>query len=352
VDNGSTVGKIGATHGRVTVEPFDISTASAADVAACHAAKVAAIALDRPDQPVQSLSDFRDWLTAQHEDNRVVVRLVRDGGGAVGLCYLLLPLKENRGTGFLYGWVHPDHRGRGAGTELLADALTTVRGDGRQLLITETIEGTAGSAFMTHRGFRPAQREVLSRLDLSTVDRSRLAAVVATDHQPYRLEHWRGPVPEQWVDRYARALSNMNDAPLGDLEYENPDYTRDYVRKQEAWAEQRGREQRITVAIHEPSGEIAGLTLVLVPVDPDGRAYQDDTTVVRAHRGSGLGIWMKADMALRLIAEHPEVKDVLTGNADDNAHMRRINIALGFVVAQVNEEQQASVDDVAKLLGV
>jgi mycothiol synthase len=336
----------------VTVEPFDISTAPAADVAACHAAKVAAVALDRPDAPVQTTADFRAWLTARHADNRVLVRLVRFGGEAVGLSYLMLPLTDNLGTGLFWGWVHPDRRGRGAGTQLLTELVSTLRAEGRHLMITETIEGTTGSAFVARYGFRAAQREVLSRLDLSTVDTATLAATVATDHLPYRLEHWRGPVPEQWLERYARALTNMADAPLGELQYEVPTYTPDYVRKQEAWAQQRGREQRITVAIHEPSGEIAGLTMVLVPVDPDGRAYQDDTTVAREHRGHGLGLWVKADMALRLIAEHPEVKDVITGNADDNFHMSRINTRLGFVRAHVLEERQASVDDVAKLLGV
>jgi GNAT superfamily N-acetyltransferase len=334
----------------VTVEQLDPRTAAAADIAAFHAAKLAATALDRPEMPAQSASDFRAWLGAESPAHRMVFRLARSGGTAVGFSCLMLPLKRNLRTGLLWTWVHPDRRRGGVGTELLADAVDLIRADGRQLIIGETIEGTAGAAFGERYGFRRAQREVLSRLDLSTVDREFLAVTVRTPHPPYRLEHWRGPVPEEWLERYARALGGMLDAPRGELRYEPPNYAPEHVRSEETWIAGRGREQHITVAIHEPTGEVAGLTVLLVPTEPDGWAYQDDTTVVREHRGHGLGLWVKADMTLRLLADHPEVQDVITGNADDNRHMRQVNARIGFAAMQVSEERQATVDDVAKLL--
>jgi mycothiol synthase len=351
VDNRSAQGGIGATHARVTVEPLDPTTADPADVAAFRAAKVAATALDQPDVPEQSEAEFRRWLAKPSPHDPGLFRVARTGGTVVGASFLLLPEKDNRDTVLFWSWVHPDRRRAGAGRQLLSDAVEVARATGRHLLLTGTIEGTAGALFADRYGFPVAQREVISRLDLSTVDRALLAATVAADHQGYRLQHWRGAIPEEWVERYAAAQMGMRDAPLGDLQYELPTYTPERVRELERFLDARGREARNTVAVHEESGEIAGLTLVLVPREPNGRAYQDDTTVARQHRGHGLGLWMKADMTLRLLAEHPELRDVITGNADDNSHMRRINTVLGFTVTQVSEERQAPVDDVAKLIG-
>jgi GNAT superfamily N-acetyltransferase len=334
----------------VTVEALDPHTASEADLAACHAVKAAATALDRPDAPTQSAADFHAWLTATHAANRVRLRMVRLEGVVVGLNYLLLPLDANLDMGLFWPWVHPEHRRRGAGAELLADTVDMVRAEGRQLLTVETIQGTAGATFAERRGFRVMQREVLSRLLLSTVDSDALAAVVATEHPGYRLEHWRGPVPERWLEPYARALEGMHDAPLGDLRYERPTYTPEYVRNLERWAAERGVEHRITAAVHDATGEVVGLTLIYIPTGPDTRASQDDTTIVQAHRGHGLGLWIKADMTLRLIADHPNLVDIITGNAEDNTHMRRINTELGFRPVQVSQERQSTVDEVTKIL--
>lgn len=350
VDICSNIDRTGARHLPVNVEPLDPRTAAAADIAACHAAKVAAVALDSPDLPTQSASDFRAWLGAESPDDRILLRLARVDDAVVGFSYLILPLKRNLRTGWLWTWVHPDQQRRGVGTELLADAVDLIRADGRQLIAVETIEGTAGAVFGERYGFQRAQREVLSRLVLSTVDRAFVAATVRKPHPPYRLEHWRGPVPEEWLERYALALGGMLDAPLGDLQFEPPRYAPEHVRGQETWIAGRGREQRITVAVHEPTAAVVGLTMLMVPTEPDGWAYQADTTVVREHRGHGLGLWVKTDMTLRLLAEHPEVTDVITGNADDNTHMQQVNARLGFVVMQVSEERQATVDDVARLL--
>ncbi|WP_328864083.1 hypothetical protein [Streptomyces virginiae] len=49
-----------------------------------------------------------------------------------------------------------------------------------------------------------------------------------------------------------------------------------------------------------------------------------------AHRGAGLGLWVKAAMARWLRAEHPGVVEIETDNADDNVHMPAVNHCLGF----------------------
>ena len=65
-------------------------------------------------------------------------------------------------------------------------------------------------------------------------------------------------------------------------------------------------------------------------------ANQEDTSVVRAHRGSRLGLLMKCDMVRWLRAERPDVGATQTWNAVDNTHMIAVNDALGCRVTGVN----------------
>ncbi len=59
-------------------------------------------------------------------------------------------------------------------------------------------------------------------------------------------------------------------------------------------------------------------------------AYQGDTGVYPKHRERGLGRWLKAAMALRLLAERPGVDRIVTENAESNEAMLKINVDMGF----------------------
>src|SRR5262249_46301650 len=245
-----------------------------------------------------------------------------------------------------------DRRGRGQGGALLAEAVRLLRDEGRDTLITGTPEGSPATAFAERFGLAVGQREVLSSLDMSTVDHGWLGHRAGAAHPPYRLPSWAGPVRDDLLDRYATALNGMQDAPVGDLKFATPRWTGPRLRDWESLVDQLDHDLLATVAVHEPSAEIAAITVILLPRRPTGRALQDDTTVVRAHRGNGLGLWIKAAMAQRLLADHPEIREVRTGNAEENVHMRRINTELGFRPARVVEGRQATVTDLAKELGL
>ena len=334
------------------MEPLDPTTADHADLAGCHAARAAHVARELAGDPVPTLEDTVGLLSATSAEERRLIRVARSGGAVAGCSRLLLPDGQNTEIGMLWGWVLPGRRRRGHGTGLLADAVDVLREEGRHTLLVEAVEGTDAEWFADRFGFETGQREVISRLDLSTVDADWLASMAGAEHPSYRLESWYGPVPEHLIERYATSLNGMRDAPVGDLRYEPPQWTPERLRDWESWVDQRGRDLMITIAVHEPSGEVAGMTVILLPRTPTGDAYQDDTTVVRAHRGHGLGLWIKAAQARRLLADHPEVREVATGNAEENSHMRRINTELGFRVTRVLQERQARVADLAKQLGL
>jgi GNAT superfamily N-acetyltransferase len=130
------------------------------------------------------------------------------------------------------------------------------------------------------------------------------------------------------------------DAPLGDLQTEEEVWDVDRVRAQHESMRSGGRRILVSVVRHVPSGHYVGYTDVHVPAGDPTLAYQQDTLVLREHRGCGLGARLKAATALRLMDELPSVRSVRTWNADDNTHMLAVNRRLGYVVDGYSREWQ------------
>ena len=64
-------------------------------------------------------------------------------------------------------------------------------------------------------------------------------------------------------------------------------------------------------------------------------AFQEDTLVLREHRGRRLGMLVKTANLARLAEVQPGARRIGTWNAEENAHMLAINVALGFRPAGV-----------------
>jgi GNAT superfamily N-acetyltransferase len=101
------------------------------------------------------------------------------------------------------------------------------------------------------------------------------------------------------------------------------------VREGEQAALAQGRSTVETCAVHVPSGRLVGFTVLIVGVVHPDRAHQEDTLVLREHRGHRIGMWLKA-ANLRALASRFDVRRVTTHNAESNAAMLRVNRAMGF----------------------
>ena len=66
------------------------------------------------------------------------------------------------------------------------------------------------------------------------------------------------------------------------------------------------------LARHRDTGAWAGQSMLCVNEFSPAEAFQEDTSVVRAHRGHGLGLLMKAAMLRWVGEERPEVGEVVT----------------------------------------
>jgi len=96
-----------------------------------------------------------------------------------------------------------------------------------------------------------------------------------------------------------------------------------------------GRRRISTLAITE-AGEVAAYNDLVIPPGDLPNVWQWGTLVVAEHRGHRLGLAVKARGLQELQRRvGPERTRVVTGNAEQNAHMIAINERLGFRPVEV-----------------
>ena len=148
----------------------------------------------------------------------------------------------------------------------------------------------------------------------------------------YELERIEGGSPAELLEALAVATAAINDAPLDDLEIEDEVFTADRVAAYENTELASGHRLYRVIARHRVSGDIAGLTVVTVDSENPARGEQEDSSVVRAHRGHRLGLLLKADMMRWLAEVEPQLETLDTWNAESNDHMIGVNERLGYRV--------------------
>lgn len=313
--------------------------------------------LARPAQQLVSGMQHQEYSRKQ----RFVAVLDRTDGGAptaddvVGFGFLALPLTENTHTADVYVGVHPDHRRQGIGSALAGRAEQAAADAGRttffgwslssreaaedeDALVPATGAGrlptdVAGVRFALDRGYTVEQVERMSRLDLP-VDPDQLAAFEAearaTAGGDYRTHTWEG-IPEEWHEGYAQLMTRMStDVPQGDLDFGEETWDAERVR---VYLEERaasGQRLLTTLVEHVPTGEVAGGTSFLLQDGKPAFVFQEETIALKSHRGHRLGMLVKAVNLRELAARYPQTERVHTFNAEENAHMLGINVALGF----------------------
>ena len=173
----------------------------------------------------------------------------------------------------------------------------------------------------------PVRRTVVQRLDVASVPPSTWDVPVSPG---YRLAQWVGSTPDDLLAEYAAARLAIQDAPASEASYRQPNWTPERIRQSEQELAEQGTEERVVVAIDEAGGQIVGVTSMLFyPHRPD-YGYQNDTSVVGAHRGHGLGVAMKSAMMRWIRVERPQVGIVLTTTAKANEHMIDVNLRVGY----------------------
>ncbi|MDN5668746.1 MAG: hypothetical protein L0G87_10155 [Renibacterium salmoninarum] len=145
----------------------------------------------------------------------------------------------------------------------------------------------------------------------------------------YELRSWQDHCPEELAAAFAELRSMMStDAPQGEAKMDEQVWDAARVRRIEAFRAGQGASVQVTAARHRGTGELVGYTELSWHPGRPVSALQSDTLVVRAHRGHGLGIWIKTANLRAACQRWPSVERIYTGNAEENAPMLRINQAM------------------------
>ncbi|WP_161962515.1 GNAT family N-acetyltransferase [Nocardioides speluncae] len=247
-------------------------------------------------------------------------------GVPVGFVRVELPKTENTHLANLRGAVAPAEQRRGVGRRLLEEVLAATD---RPRIRARAWAGTTGEPALQALGFRADHTHVIRRLDLTREHPDwatlRKEAEVAADD--YELRRHIGPTPPADMAAMIALREGINDAPEpGDYEVYTPERISTYEESL-----MRGGETPYAIrAYHRSTGEPAGLTFVIVNERRPAKADQEDTSVLRAHRGHRLGLLLKLEMIDWLRAERPDVEVADTWNASTNQHMIAINERLGM----------------------
>lgn len=320
----------------VTIERYewasDLAVADLERVNAVHNAVWAEwIAGDRPMDPAAYVDAAR-FSAHPERFERVLAR--DDDGLVVGFGELFW--REGPGAAILRVFVDPARRAGGVGAALGAALVGAATAAGRSGVTLEVAVGSPAEAICRARGLQPDLVMEQNRTDPRSVpvdllEGWRRAGEAAAG---YSLVAFDVPCPSEALGQdFVDARMVMNDAPRWEGEPEAT-YTVEELFAVEAASAAAHQDWWNVGVRHDASGALVGLSELYLPQKRPWIAIQGDTGVAAAHRGHGLGAWMKAVNHLRLNAERPDVEIVQTWNASANEPMLRINRALGFEPVQ------------------
>lgn len=294
----------------------------------------------RPYAHPYSLDEVR---VAAQADPVALDRILLSGtvaGEVVSTAELMLPLKDNLTRAELRLHTRPDRRREGHASRMLAHVEELLRARDRSVVTAlvdhdyesgPTGEGDPGVEFLMAQGYHHAlgdvQRELTLPVDPALLER--LAASAAPWHGDYTLRDFSGRCPDDIVESYGRLVGMLvTEAPTGELVLEGEVFDVERVRHQEDLWREAGRTSFVTVAVTRDS-EVVAYTELMVSRGSN-RAFQWGTLVHPDHRGHRLGLAVKVATLARVQRERPEVRTVVTYNAESNAHMIGVNEQLGF----------------------
>ncbi|MFC3499990.1 GNAT family N-acetyltransferase [Micromonospora krabiensis] len=192
-------------------------------------------------------------------------------------------------------YVEPQWRRRGIGSLLLAAVGEHAV---QQRLVAEVAAGSAGEAFCVRHGFRHTGSRCHDLLSYGDVHQAWLAELVDVGHAGYRLSHWTGDLSDATqVEELLRHPSRPGSAVL---------------------------------SAAEADGDLVAYAVAAVDAMSQRRARQYGPSVLAAHRGRRLGLWVNAALIKRLREVHPHIDEIEARTAEDDLGLLALRRHLGF----------------------
>ncbi len=276
--------------------------------------------------------------------------VARVDGRIVGRMVLTLPIEEGSRLALIRAEVLEEFRGRGIGTALLEAGEKYSADNGRTVFNGQSMGQPApgpqldsptgfgsvpaddpSTRFAVKHGYALGQVIRGSRLVLPFDAAAALDAAAAASGSEYRAEAWTGAIPDDRLDDMAYLHSRMStDAPSGDLETDEEVWDAARVRALDDLRSRTGTTMLTSVVEHLESGRLVAFSELSVPPNTALAVHQQDTLVLKEHRGHRLGMLAKVANLDLLEREHAGHSWVITFNAEENRPMLDVNEEIGF----------------------
>lgn len=319
---------------------------------------------------------FRDLKDPYERVNILCAYL---GDRLVGRAEVRMPLLEDTDMAQIVVHVDPEETSEGIGRGLLGAAEQLAHGESRRFLrlVTEhpaseardpegpgdgSVDGTTDGGVETagpvqwleaadgsgrlpasHRQTRFAQHAGYELRTVSSfallpvplagdrLDRlhDSLADTPFADH--YRMHTWVGEAPETLLEPLARLHAKIpTDSFVRPLVTDPDPWDGQRVRRTEQLRQEDGDRSLMAVVEDVRTGELVGMTELILAQHQPALALQDETLVVREHRGHRLGMRLKLANLEQLAVVAPEVSTVYSWTHSGNDRMNWVNARLGF----------------------
>jgi GNAT superfamily N-acetyltransferase len=312
----------------------EIAPDDQAALATWYDLRSAANAVDLPGDPGLSLRAHNAMLRHPWPGEAPRAFLVHCDNQPVGWYRLGLSTTENLDTAPTEIEVVPDVRGRGIGRAILDETIRQARELGRTRMVLEAVTDSPGASLLASAGARAVLADTQRRLDLTAIDDAAYDAMLkdTREHSSgYALVQWVGDTPDAHVPAFGALQSRMTtDAPFDDLAWEQEVFDADRIRGRDAVKMARGMRTYSSAARHDASGTLVGVSTLVVYDGVDDAANQWETIVLPEHRGHRLGMLLKIENLRHLQRHESVVTRIDTWNADSNAPMLAVNVAMGF----------------------
>ncbi len=276
-----------------------------------------------------------------------------DSGEIVGVSEAYVPhTEDNQHLAYCDLAVLPEWSGQGLGAQLLACLVEPARSESRRLLQFFVDADHDTTDIDLERVGKMGMEMRNNQLDIAKIDKDMLDTWIARAREraaDFSIDIWTGAYPDEEMSGLLRLFDAMNDAPRGELDWEDEKFTPEILREWEQSAKKRGEERWTVVARDNATGELAGYSQIFMhPLQPTV-AWQGATATLPKYRNRGLGRWMKAVMLEKVMRERPLIGCIRTGNADSNAPMLKINYELGFYHRKTWQIWQIEVERAAEV---
>lgn len=277
--------------------------------------------------------------------------VIVDGGAVIGRIGLDVPHEKGSKVAFWLIELLRETWGRGIGSAAYEVVERVAREHGRSVLQSWAEHPAADgprlspptgfgdipedhiARFFLRHGYTLEQVERASAFDLtgSFEGVERLLAEARAASSDYRVVQWFAPTPPEFAEGYAWMKSRMStDAPSAAMVFDEEAWDAARIAEHDAKYTESGRTLQVTAAQHIESAALCAFNELVIGKDPTEASHQEDTLVLKEHRGHKLGTLVKCAGLLSWHEVAPQSHRVLTYNAEENRPMLDINEAIGF----------------------